>query len=53
MLLGILSLLGLVPFALVAFLYREAHINLRQALTAGAALALAVGLIGSCVYISL
>lgn len=28
----ILALIALVPFALVAFLWREAHIDLRQAL---------------------
>ena len=31
MLLGILALVALLPFALVGFLYREAHIDTRQA----------------------
>jgi hypothetical protein len=32
MLLGVLALVALLPFALVGFLYREAHIDTRQAL---------------------
>jgi len=37
MLLTILVFLALVPLALVGFLYREAHINTRQALVSAAA----------------
>lgn len=34
----ILALIALVPFALVAFLWREAHVDLRQALLSIAAI---------------
>jgi hypothetical protein len=37
MFLGILALVALLPFALVGFLYREAHIDTRQALLSVAA----------------
>jgi hypothetical protein len=37
MLLPILVLVALLPLAIVGFLYREAHIDLRQALVSAAA----------------
>jgi hypothetical protein len=37
MLLTILAFVAIVPFAAVGFLYREAHIDTRQALVSGAA----------------
>ena len=39
MLLGIAGLIALVPFALVGFLYREAQLDMRQALLWAAAFA--------------
>jgi hypothetical protein len=39
MTLGIAALIALVPFALVAFLYREAQLDTRQALLWAASLA--------------
>lgn len=39
MTLGIAALVALLPFALVAFLYREAHLDARQALLWGATFA--------------
>jgi len=37
MLLTILVFVAIIPFAVVGFLYREAHIDLRQALVSAAA----------------
>ena len=51
MLLTILAFMALVPFALVGFLYREAHIDTRQALVSGvatlAAVAVLAGIFGA------
>ena len=42
MLLTILVFVAIIPFAVVGFLYREARIDLRQALVSGAATLAAV-----------
>jgi len=38
----VLALVALLPFALVGFLYREAHVDMRQALLWAAAIAAVV-----------
>jgi hypothetical protein len=45
MLLTVLALVAFVPFALVGFLYREAHIDMRQALLSAAATLAAVAVL--------
>jgi hypothetical protein len=45
MLLTILALVAIVPFALVGFLYREAHVDIRQALLSVAAILAAVAVL--------
>jgi hypothetical protein len=45
MLLTVLALVAIVPFALVGFLYREAHIDTRQALLSAAATLAAVAVL--------
>ena len=45
MLLTIFALVAIVPFALVGFLYREAHVDIRQALLSAAAILAAVAVL--------
>jgi hypothetical protein len=51
MLLTILIFVAIIPFALVGFLYREAHIDLRQALVSGTATLAAVTLLAGIIAV--
>ncbi len=48
--LHILALIALVPFALVAFLWREAHVDLRQTLLLMATIAAVLGVLAAALF---
>jgi hypothetical protein len=48
--LHILALVALVPFALVAFLWREAHVDLRQTLLSVAAIVAVLIVVGAALF---